>query len=547
MKRCPKCRQSYTDDSLMYCLDDGAVLVDGSTHAESETGLFSTRGSFDRLRIEEAPQTSRRLTVVAITVGLFVIAVAIGWYLFSANKHTLKADSIAILPLTNETGNPDLDYLSDGVAATLINSFTGLSDLRVVPRGTAFSFKGRSIDPQEVGTKLGVDAVVSGRIMQNGDAFKAEIRLTDLGRNLKLWEQNFDLNLSDALTAQKQISAAVFDSLKLKLTNEDKQHFETALPNNSEAYLLYLKGLHETSLDTKDGLAKGRDYFDQAVTSDPKFALGYSSAAINYIAAAERYVPAADALNKAEDSAQKALSLNDRVAAAHTSLAIIDWWKNRKFEQAEAEFRRALELDPNDPRAHSYFGSFLITIGRTEEGVQQAKWATELDPLSVEMSGLLGQSYYFARNYNQAITQLKQTIDSDPNFWRGHSFLGRTSLRKDQFPTAIDELKKAVELEPNVAENKAVLAFAYARAGKKDDAAHTFDALKKDAKIYLPKYDEAKYYIGIGDKDHAFELLDQELAADSFHMTWLKVDPELDLLRDDPRFAQLVAKVGLPN
>jgi Tfp pilus assembly protein PilF len=252
-------------------------------------------------------------------------------------------------------------------------------------------------------------------------------------------------------------------------------------------------------------------------------------------------------LNKAEDSAHKALALNDRVAAAHTSLAIINWWKDRKFEQAEAEFRRALELDPNDPRAHSYFGSFLITIGRTEEGVQQAKWATELDPLSVEMSGLLGQSYYFARNYNQAITQLKQTIDSDPNFWRGHSFLGRTYLRKDQFSPAIDELKKAVELEPNVAENKAVLAFAYARAGKKDDAAHTFDALKKDADIYLPKYDEAKYYIGIGDKDHAFELLDQALAADSFHMTWLKVDPELDLLRDDPRFAQLVAKVGLPN
>jgi Tfp pilus assembly protein PilF len=256
-------------------------------------------------------------------------------------------------------------------------------------------------------------------------------------------------------------------------------------------------------------------------------------------------VPSAEALQKAGDAAKKANAIDDHIAAVHASLAIVHWWKDRKLDLAETEFKRAIELDGNDSRSFAVYGWFLIAVGRTEDGLQKAEWAGKIDPLSVKTAGLLGQSYYFARDYKRAIEQLKRTTEMDPSFWLGHSFLGRAYLRRDQFEPALEELKKAVELEPNFAENHAVLAFAYGRAGKLDDARRTFDAIKSRPDVFMPKYNEAKYYIAAGNKDRAFQLLDGALADDSFNIALLKVDPELDSLREDPRFEQLVVKAGL--
>ena len=548
MKRCPECRRDYYDDSLAYCLDDGSVLVDGPAQdpqGEEPTARFSPASTVGSVHKRNLAWRSSLLIVIGSVLVLFLFVT--GYFLLYKRSDD-SIDSIAILPISNDSGDSEFDYLSDGVTESLINNFAGLTGLKVIPRSTAFHFKGQTTEPQAIGKQLGVRAVVTGRIVRHGDMLKAQIELTDVDRNSQLWGNQFDMRLADVLTVQKQISAEVFEALRLKLSNEQQKHIDTVQPDNSEAYLLYLKGIHQTALYTKEGLSKGLDYFNDAVKSDPEYARAYSGIAYNYVAATDWFVPAAVSIPKAEEAAKKALKLDDRLSEAHTSLATCFWWYERKYDLAEAEYKRAIELNPNEPRARAFYGWFLIAIGRTEEGIAQSQLATKLDPLSAEMAGIVGSNYYFARRYDLAISQLKAAYELDANLWLTHSFLGRSYLFQGQNQLAVEELQKAVVLEPLVAESKAVLAFALAKIGRREEAKRVFDSLNKERdSIIIPKYNEAKYYVGNDDKETAFRLLDEAINENSFYATWIKVDPELDPLRNDPRFADLLRKAGLGN
>ena len=549
MKRCPECRRDYYDDSLLYCLDDGSALLEGPTSLDEADTAILPLVPIIKEPVGIPTKNLRKSRTIAVAAVIFsLVLLGTGSYFFYSRRSTAAIDSIAILPLLNESGNPDLDYLSDGVTETLINNFAGFRDIRVVPRSTAFHFKGQAVDPETVGKQLAVRAVITGRIVQRGDMLNAQIDLTDVDRNAQLWGKQFDLPLSDAVSVQKQISAAIFDALRLKLSDEQQEHIATVQPNNSDAYLLYLKGNHQTSRYTKDSVEKGLYYFDQAVASDRGYALAYNGIAVNYIAAADWFLPAATSMPKAGEAARKALEIDDRLSQAHTSLAIVHWWYYRKYDLAESEFRRAIDLDPNESRSRAFFGWFLITMGRTTEAISQIELAAKLDPLSAEITTIVGAQYYYSRRYDMATTQLKASRELDPSFWLTHCYLGRTYFFQGQIVPAIDELKESVDLEPNVAESKAALAIAYAKIGRPNDARQVFDSLQMESdRLLVPRYIVAKFYVAMGEKDRAFQLLDEAIAENSVFVTWLKVDPELDDLRNDSRFGSLLTKAGFSN
>src|SRR5262249_20340647 len=314
---------------------------------------------------------------------------------------------------------------------------------------------------------------------------------------------------------------------------------------NSDAYLLYLKGRYQTGKYTKEGLAKGLDYFNQAIAIDPTYALAYDGIADNYIAAADWYVAAQDALPKAGAAARKALEFDPQSAQAHTSLGIVQWWFDWNWPAAEAEFTRAIELDPKNSKSHVFYGWFLVHMGRTDASVAESKRAIELDPLAVETSALAASNLYFARRYDEAVNQFHSALELEQNYWLSHSFLGRCYEQQGKLNEAITEFQRALNLEKDVPENYAMLGHAYGIAGKKAESEKLLGQLQDMSKQrHVPAYNIAIAYVGLGDKEQAFAWLERAYEDRSFYVTWISYDPQLDSLRSDPRLADLIKRLG---
>ena len=452
--------------------------------------------------------------------------------------------SLAVLPFVNLSGDPEMEYLSDGITDTLINSLSQLRKLRVVPRSLAFRYKGREVEPQRAGSELDARAVLTGRVMQRGDTLLIGTELMDVAKLSQLWGAQYNRKMADIFVLQEEIAREITEQLRLQLTGDERKRLTKRATGNKEAYQLYLKGRYWFGKRTPEGFSKAIEYFQQAIAKDPVYALAYAGLADCYsFLPTFSFVPPKEAYPKAKEAALKALEIDDTLAEAHTSLARVKANHDWDWSGGEREFQRAIALNPDHAMAHMSYGQLLVNTGRFEEGIRESKRALELDPVALYTNWILGLVYYVARQYDQAIDQCRKTLELDRNFFVAHTSLGGAYLQKSMYKEGIAELEKAVAIFPgNI--SLAFLGYGYAAAGRGLEAQKVLDQLNEISKEkYVPAYHRAIIYAGLGEKDKAFEWL--EKGYEEHFIIAIKVDPVWDPLRSDPRFQDLLRRMNL--
>lgn len=516
---------------------------DTRTTSESPTVAASfERPSSAEYIVGEIKHHKRAAALILATLLLTIVGVVY----FVSNRWSGKAslNSIAVLPFTNTTGDPNAEYLSDGISESLINSLSKLPQLKVIARSSAFKYKGKEIDPQEVAKKLGVRAIVIGRVVQHSDNLIVSAELVDAREGTQVWGERFNRKVSDILAVQEQIAKQISEKLRLQLTGEEQQRLTKRYTDNTEAYQSYLKGRYYFNKTTEDGFNKSIEHFVQAIRVDPNYALAYAGLADSYYGLSWSYLPAKEAMPKAREAAQKALEIDDSLAEVHTSLALIKWLYDWDWVGAEREFNRAIEVNPNYAFAHQQLGMYLALMGRFDEGLAELRQAQELEPTSLWINVDLGLGLYLARRYDQAIEQSQKTLAMDANFYIAHWVLGLSYQEKGMYGEALAEFQKTKQFDdaPRI---MAYLGYVYGVSGRRSEAQKILgelDALSKQ-RNFLPA-DMAKIYIGLGDKDAAFAWLDRAYQERDQNIVWLKANPMFDSLRTDPRFADLLRRVG---
>ncbi len=454
-------------------------------------------------------------------------------------------DSLAILPLVNAAGDPAAEYLSEGLTESLINSFSQLQGVRVVPRPTVFRYRGREVDPEEVGRALKVRAVLTGRVIQRGDAFNVQMDLIDIEERSQLWGQQFNRRIEDIVAVQEEISREVSHRLRLSLTGEESKRLTRTYPRDSRAYQAYLKGRHHAYRFTEGDLKKAVEFFDDAISIEPTYGQAYAGLAEAYVQAGF-YSGPNEWYPKARQAAVKALAIDDDLAEAHNALAMVKYIVDWDWAGAEKEFTRAIELNPEYVWARDGYGFYLAALGRQDESLAQLKKAVELEPLLPYLAVDLAECWRLARQYEPAIEQYRKALDLDPSYWVAYQLLALTHVQRGEYGEAIARLEQArrVTDDPQIL---AVLAYAHALSGKRETARKLLAELEAVAlKRYVPSYIMALVHVGLGDKEQAFRWLERSYGEREIFMILLKVDPPLDPLRGDPRYTDLLRRMSLP-
>jgi len=487
------------------------------------------------------------LAAVSVIAVLLVVAGYASYRVLAPSAGGAAIDSIAVLPFENVGGNPDTEYLSDGITENLINSLSQLSRLRVVPRTTAFHYKGQKADPEKIGKELNVSAIVTGRVTQRGDSFVVSVELTDVARQSQLWGEQYTQKMADVLAVQEKMSRAITEKLRLQLSSSEQQKLTKKQTESAEAYELYLKARYHSAKLTEDGIKKGFEYLRQAIEKDPTYALAYAGLADSYLDTVDLTLPSREAWPKAKESAEKALQLDPSLASARAILGAVKFMHDLDWAGAEAELKEAIRLQPDHVRAHSIYSWHLVCVGRNSEAREEARRAQTIDPLSVEAISWGGVVSYYARQYDEAIEQEKRALEIDPNYWIAHYTLGWIYLQKGQTREAVAALQKASELS-GFAMAIGPLGYAQAKAGNRAEAMKLLGELKERSKTGLvPPYDMALLYFGLGDKDQGFVWLEKALEARSWWMPFIKADPGMDPLRSDLRFQAIVRRMNFPD
>jgi TolB-like protein/Flp pilus assembly protein TadD len=457
-------------------------------------------------------------------------------------------DSIAFLPFVNASADPNMEYLSDGITESLINRLSQLPHLRVMSRDSAFMYKGKEADARTVGRDLGVRAVFKGRVMQRGDNLDISAELVDARDNSHIWGQHYSRKPADILALQEEIAKEMTTMLRMRLSGEDEKRMAKSYTANPEAYQDYLKGRYWWNKTNEEGYNKGIEYFQQAIAKDPTYALAYSGLADCYsLLAGGGMVPPKEGYLRAKDAALKALELDDTLAEAHTSLALIKSSFDWDWSGADKEFQRAIELNPSYADAHRLHAVALWQTGRLDEAIAETKTTLELDPLSLEDNRALGIEFFLARQYDQAIEQESKTLELDPNFLRAYYFRGMAYLKKSMYKEGLLDFEKGVAISPGNTLSLTGLGYGYAVTGRRAEAQKVLDQLNKFSKQkHVPAVYMAKIYAGLGEKEKAFEWLekayeDRSILSNGF----IKANPIFDPLRSDPRFDDLLRRVGL--
>ncbi|MCI0487880.1 MAG: protein kinase [Blastocatellia bacterium] len=460
-----------------------------------------------------------------------------------------QVNSLAILPFANASDDPDMEYLSDGITESIINNLSQLPKLKVMARSTVFRYKGKPADPQEVGEALGVRVVLTGRVLERGDQLIIKAELVDASDGSQIWGEQYNRNRSAIFAVEEEISKEISEKLRLKLSGTEKRQLGKRYTEKTAAYHLYLKGRYSWNKRTVEGLNRGIEYFEQAITEDPNYALAYAGLADSYnILASYSALPSRDAFTRAKTAALKALELDDELAEAHTSLALIRFGCDWNWREAEREYELAIKLNPGYATAHLWYALYLAAMGRFDEAFREIKRAQELDPLSLPINTNAGWIMHLARRYDEAIEQYRKTLELDPGFILAHRRLGQTYKQKGMYDEAIEELQIALALSGDDTETVAALGHAYAKSGRELGAVKVLEALKQLSKErYIPAYFIARIHIGLGEKDRAFEWLEKTCEERYGFLVYLKVDPVFDPLREDARFADLMRRVGLPE
>jgi len=483
--------------------------------------------------------------VLAICLALIVIgALVLARSKFFAGRSE-AIDSLAILPFENAGANPDAEYLSDGLTESLINSISQLSNLKVIARSSVFRYKGKSVDPQVVGRELSARAILTGRVVKRGDDLSISTELVDTRDNRHIWGEQYNVKLTDLLAIQEKISKEITANLRSRLGGKEEAVLPKQYTNNADAFQLYLKGRFYSDQATVAGVQRGVEYFHQAIVKDPHYAQAYVGIADAYFLLSSQFLSPREAMPKIKEAATKALQLDGTLAEAHTMLAMVNAFYEYDFPGADAEFKRGVDLDPGSASAHQWRGYFLIAEGQQQEALDELTKARELDPLSDTVSLLLSVSFLFSRQYDQSIQQSRKMIESEPDFWWGHFLLGWAETETGKYDDAIQSLDRATQLDSSPYP-LAYLGYANARSGKKDKALKALQELEQKAhQVYVPRYQIAAVYVGLGDKDKASESLQQAFSNREEIIAFLKVDPTWDTLRSDSRFQILEHRAGL--
>ena len=455
-------------------------------------------------------------------------------------------DSIAVLPLANLGADANAEYLSDGITENIINRLSHLPALRVMAWGTVARYKGRGAAPVEVGRDLGVRAVLMGRVAELGEKLVVRVELIDAADGSRLWGGEYDRRPADIFEVQEEIAREISEKLRLRLTGEERRRLTERHTENIDAYHAYLKGRYYWNRRDTAWLKKGVEHFRRAIDLDPGYAAAYAGLSDSYtLLVVREALPPEEGFAKAKAAAAQALRIDETFAEAHASLghAMLHNWE---WEEAETQLRRAIELRPGYPSAHHWYSEHLTAMGRCAESVAELRLAGELDPLSLVISADLGRAFYYARDYERVIRQEERTLEMDANFWLSHINLGRTYTQKGMHAQAIAALSRACELSPDNTEALSFLAFAHAAAGERAEALAILRDLDERARhAHIPPYHFAVVHAGLGEQGRAFEWLERAYDRHAVDLFTLKVEPMFDRLRPDPRFADLVRRVGL--
>jgi TolB-like protein/Tfp pilus assembly protein PilF len=453
-------------------------------------------------------------------------------------------DSVAVLPFVNASGDPNAEYLSDGISESLINSLSQLPHLKVMSRDSAFMYKGKDTDARTVGQALGVRAVLKGHVKQRGDDLEISAELVDARDDSHIWGQQYSRKASDIFALQGNLAKDMTSMLRMRLTGEDEKRMEKNHTANPEAYQDYLKGRYWWNKATAEGFEKAIEFFQQAIAKDPNYAQAYTGLADSYaILAGFGFVPPKEAYPKAKEAALKALEIDDTLSEAHIALALIktnDW----DWSGGENEFRRAIALNPTSARAHQAYGFVLLqATGRFEEAIVELKRALELDPLSLLISRNLGQVLLSARHYDQAIEQEKKVLECDPSFMPAHFDLGWAYVQESMYKEATTEFERALVISPGNPILLSGLGYVYGVTHKSAEAQKVLDQLSELSKQkYVPEVFWAQIYVGLGEREKAFEWL--EKAYEDHSVIRAAADPAFDPLRSDPRFQDLLRRMN---
>jgi TolB-like protein/Tfp pilus assembly protein PilF/predicted Ser/Thr protein kinase len=494
-----------------------------------------------------AKRHKKKLVTAAVILIALLAAAGYGVYRFARPPAGEQIDSIVVLPFENAGGNPDSEYLSDGIAENLINSLSQVSKLRVVPRTTAFHYKGQKLEPEKIGKELNVRAIVTGRVTQRGDSVVVRAELTDIVRQSQLWGDQYTQKMADVLAVQEKISRAITDNLKLQLTRGDQQRLSKRATANPEAYELYLKGRYYSDKFTDEGLKKGFEYLNRAIEKDPAYALAYAGLADWYMITIDFTKSPRESWPKAKESAEKALKLDPTLGTARATLGIERFMYELDWAGAESDFKEAMRLQSDQVRLHGFYCLYLIAVGRNSEAFEEAKRAPQLDPLSPEANMWTGLAYYHTGRQDQAIAQYKRALEIDSGYFLAHLLLGWAYLQKGQESEAIAALKQAHALA-DYSMTMGSLGYALGISGKRGEAAKVLAQLNERSKTgFVSPYDVAMIHLGLGDKEQALTWFEKAYEERSWWMPWINVDPALRSLRSEPRFQALVRKMNFPS
>lgn len=577
MKRCPQCNRVETDEALKFCRVDGAPLISdsgsisgdagtakfgpGVASSEIETSILqhTTDAAISRgtgpttvLPLQTpgttgalAKPTSRKPIVIAVVVtAVFAAVTAVVVNSFLSRKASAQIQSIAVMPFVNESGNPEVEYLSDGMTETLISSLSQLPNLNIKPRSLVFRYKGKEADPQTIGKDLNVQAVLNGRVVQRGADLSLFVELIDVASTKVIWSRQYNRKQSEIVSLQSEIARDISSKLKTGITNEEEKKVTRNYTDNPEAYRLYLRGNSLSYRRKSKDVRMAIDAYREAIALDPKYALAYSglSGAHLFMVIYGGASPLEE-FPKARAAALKALELDPTLPGAHAALGAVTFFQDRDFNALERGTRRALELSPNNANAHRQNGLRLAWLGRFDEAIASYRRSLELEPLLLVTNVNYGWCLFYAGRIAESDAQLKVAREIDSSFWFTEYQLFVNARAKSDYAAAVEHLARAHELkdEPETAK---FIRDAFAKGGWRGFIERALAAPEGSKMI---KYYLATFAAESGKKDKAFALLNEAYDKHDQFIFFMKIDPFVNPLRSDPRFEELLKKLGFPQ